>query len=266
MVSFPLLVKSLRDHLRGIIGWSLGVVVLVTIQLSVYPSIRESSADWNQIIDTFPDAIKQMLRMVDYGSEAGYLGAELMSFVVPFIFMGLGASWGSRMTTEDEEHGTADVLYSLPISRRSLLITRLGAGFVALLLTTAAFFLSVAIGTRLLDFSLGLRVYAAASLTLFLMGSFVMAVAAVMGASTGTRAMSLGVSMSVAVALFVAYSLAPLVNFFDVINPYNPVQWTLGSMPITTGFHWGYIGNVVTLVVMFVWASIVMLDRRDIHS
>ena len=63
-----------------------------------------------------------------------------------------------------------------------------------------------------------------------LLGFLMETIAAALGALTGKRNVALGISMSIAIALFVLYSLAPLVDFFDTINPVNPFQWTIGSI------------------------------------
>ena len=138
-----LFLKSLRDRRRGLIGWISGIVGLVAIQMAVYPTVRDSASDWGQATESFPEVMKEMFRITDYTSETGYLSTELLSFMVPFIFMGLGASWGSRLVAEDEEARTADVLFALPMSRRSILLTRASAAISALLMAATAFVVAV---------------------------------------------------------------------------------------------------------------------------
>lgn len=259
-----LYLKSLRDHWRSIVGWTLGVVVLVVVQLSVYPTVRSSSGDWSELVDTFPDVFKEVFRIQDYASEEGYLATELLSFVVPFLFMGLGASWGARVTTEDEESGTADILLALPVSRTAVILTRLAAALTPVGLMAAAFVTSLVVGTAILDFSIPVHRYIASGFVLASLGWLLACIATLLGSLTGRRGASLGLSMGAAVAAFVLYSLAPLVEVFDSILFLNPLQWTIGSSPLTEGPHWGYALLTLGLASLSAAFAVVVYRRRDI--
>lgn len=260
----PLFLKSLRDHARGIIGWTLGIMAIVVIQLSVYPTVRDSSAGWSKVTDSFPEAFKEIFRMTDYTSEAGYLSAELLSFVVPFIFIGMGCTWGARIATEDEEKGAADIALGLPISRSSYLITRMMSAFVVLLIAGSAFLVTLTIGARLLEMSISISRFVIASLCLTLLAILMLGIATALGALSGRRSVALGVSMSAAIAMFLAYSLAPLVDFLEPTTTFNPMQWTIGSQPLTQGLAVGYTVAIVVVSVVFFASSFRLFERRDI--
>ena len=260
----PLFVKSLRDHLRGIIGWTSGIIAIVIIQLGVYPTIRDSSAGWAAVADSFPDAFKEIFRMTDYTSEAGYLSTELLSFVVPFIFIGLGCSWGARLATEDEESSAADIALGLPISRSSYLVSRMASALCVVGTAGAAFFVTLIIGARLLEMSISLRRFAIASLTLTVLSILMLCLAVVLGSWSGRRSVALGISMATAIAMFIVYSLAPLVEFLDPTTAFNPFQWTIGSQPLTRGFDEAYTFWAVIVSAALFASSFSLFERRDI--
>lgn len=206
MILDALIINSLRDRWRSPLAWQTGLVALVTIQMSVYPTVRDTSSDWEGAVESFPEAFREILRLEDYTSPAGYLSTELLSFVAPFIFMTLGASWGARVTSEDEESGTADIVFSLPITRRGFLVSHWLTGMIVL-----------------------------------------------------------GATMVFLIAAFVFYSLAPLVGFFEAINPYNPLQWMLGARPLTSGVSIGYVVLLLALTTMGLVVSDAVFRRRDIR-
>lgn len=266
MFHSALLRKSLRDHVRGIVGWALGLVGIIVIQLSVYPTVRSSTEDWSKMTESFPEVFKKIFRMNDYTSEVGYLSTELLSFVIPFIFIGLGSSWGARLTSEEEESGTADILLSLPVSRRSVVFTRFMSATLVLVVVSAIMTVSLAVGGRLLDFSIALRYYLATAVVLFLLGWMSMALAAAVGALTGHRGVALGAALSTSLLAFVLYSLAPLVGFLDAINPGNPFQWTIGSAPLQSGVSAGYCTLALVVSLIGIIVTFVVFERRDIPS
>ncbi len=261
-----LLSKSMTDHLRGIVGWALGVAAIVVIQLSVYPTIRSSSSDWSSLIDAFPDAFKEIIRINDYTSETGYLTTELMSFVVPFIFIGLGCSWGARVTTEDEESGFADIAIALPISRASYLVSRFGASLTVMLITTTSFLTTTIIGARLLGMSISVSKFLAGGTCLFLLGTLAMSLASLIGSITGARASALGLSMAFAIGSFLVYSLAPLVDFLDATMPINMFDWTIGTTPLFDGFDWAKMMTTAAISMICALTTFYFFDKRNISG
>lgn len=264
MFHSALMRKSITDHFRGILGWMSGVVAIVVIQMSVYPTIRSSSEGWSTLTDAFPETFKKMFRMNDYTSEAGYLSTELMSFVVPFIFIGLGCTWGARITTEDEESGFADIAMALPISRFSYLISRFSAGVGVMATTTLGFLITALIGARMLDMSIAINKFLAGGTCLFLLGFLSMSLAAFIGSLSGSRATSLGVSMSIAIASFLVYSLAPLVDILDATMPVNFFQWTIGTSPLFNGFNTAKFLLTAGVASAFCLITFMIFDKRNI--
>jgi ABC-2 type transport system permease protein len=266
MILLPLFIKSLRDKVRSIFSWSLGIIAIVTLQLSVYPTIRDSATEMGNIAEAFPEAFQKMFRMQDYTSEVGYLSTELFSAALPLIFLAVAMSWGARLTTEEEDEGTADLLFTLPFSRFQYVTTRFVAALMVLLIISTSLFITLAIGTRLLDFSLALSTFFAGMWALFLLGIVFASGAAFIGAVSGRRSAALGTAITLAIGFFVLYSLAPLVSSIDATMPFNPLQWTIGTQPLMNGVDWGYSLIALGLSATFVAGTYIFFQRRDIKA
>jgi ABC-2 type transport system permease protein len=266
MIIQPLLVKSLTDHLRGTIAWAMGVVAIVAVQLSVYPSIRDSQKEVGNLADAFPEAFQKIFRMQDYTSEIGYLSTELFTATLPLIFIAIAVTWGSRLMTEEEDRGTADVFFALPITRHSYTATRFMTVAAVLVIVALALLLSLIIGTELLDFSVPLSSYVAGAWVNLMLGAVFATLAAAIGAWTGRRGVALGVSVTLAIGFFVLYSLAPLVDSIDATTPFNPLQWTIGTQPLSNGFDAGYSITVILVTTAFEVVTFLGFRRRDITS
>lgn len=266
MIRWPLVGAALRDHRRGMAGWTLGLVALVVVQLSVYPTIRDSSEGWSSLTEQFPEVFKEMFRIADYASESGYLSTELFSFVVPFMFAAIGATWGARLATEDEENGTADIVLSLPVERHEYLVSRLVAAVAALCLSGFGFVATLAVGARILDMSIAVSRFVVATVVLVFVGLVFMSFALVLGAWTGRKAIALGVTTGLVIATFIAYSLAPLVGWLDALGPFNPMQWTIGSQPLLDGFDWGYGWRSISMALAATAIAFPLWARRDISA
>ena len=265
-MSRALLLRVLRDRRRGLAGWATGIVALVAVQVSVYPTIRDSQQGWSDLTKQFPEAFQQIFRMNDYTSPAGYLTTELFAITLPLIFIAIGATWGARAAAEEEEQRTADLLMSLPVSRSSILLTRIAGVLLTLVMMAVLVVVSLATGTRAADMRIATVRIVHGAVALVLLGAVFAAFAVAVGCATGRRGASLAVSLTAALVMFVLYSLAPLVGAFGDILFLNPFQWTLGSQPLVHGLSAGY-----SLVSLVVTASLLLMgnrafDHRDIHT
>lgn len=261
-----LLLKTARDHWRSYCIWTFGLVAMVVLQLSVYPTVRSSAAGLATFLDNYPEALKQIFRMEDYTSGAGFLSTELFSMMLPLIFISIGASWGANATAQEEERRTADILLTLPISRERILSIKIITAVLAQVLLALVTVLTLAIGIRFVDLSLGLSKIIAGALTGALLGILFNAIAIFLGAAWGKRSIALGGAIGLAIAGFLFFSLAPLVNTFERITPINPFQWTLGSRPLFNGFDAGYTAVSLALSLVLYGASLVVFRRRDIQA
>lgn len=266
MILTPLLWKSLRDKVRSVSSWSLGIVAIVSLQLSVYPTIRDSATEMGNLADAFPEAIQKMFRMQDYTSEVGYLSTELFTAALPLIFLSVAMSWGARLTTEEEDERTADLLFTLPFSRSQYLMTRFIAVIMVLLIISVSLFATLVVGTRILNFSLALSTFLTGTWTLFLLGVLFASGAAFIGAVSGRRSAALGTAITLAIGFFVLYSLAPLVDAIDATMSFNPLQWTIGTQPLMNGVDWGYSCIALGLSAVFVAGTYFFFQRRDIKA
>jgi len=261
-----LFLKTWRDHWRGFAGWLIGLVAIVSVQLAVYPTIKKSSADLAAYMHNFPPAFQKIFRMQDYSSGAGYIATELLSFMIPFIFIAVGASWGANATALEEERGTSDFLLAMPVSRTHIVLSKLSAAVLAQILLAVVVGTSVIIGRRYVDLVANDSYIIASVLVCALLGLLFLGLALLIGVSTGNKTLALGGTIAVALASFLFYSLAPLVNTFDSILAANPFQWTLGSDPMHKGFDVWHILLTLGVTSVFYIASVAIYERRDLAA
>jgi ABC-2 type transport system permease protein len=261
-----LLVKTLRDRWKGLLGWSLGISAMVAIQLSVYPTVKKSAEGLSAFLENYPETLRQIFRMDDYTSGPGYLSTELFSFMMPLIFIAVGASWGSHATAIEEERGTADLLLTLPISRTRVLLTKMWAGLVSQIFLAFVLTSALLAGVGFVDLKIDASRVLAGALSLVLIGAMFHSLSMFLGALKAKKSIALGGSIAVALAGFLFYSLSPIVDTFDRLTPLNPFQWTLGSQPLTRGIDVGYTLISVALSLSFYALSVLFFRKRDISA
>ena len=262
----PLLLKTWRDRWRGLVAWTTGLILITAVELYVYPSIRDSGEGMEALVEGFPEPMQEIFRMTDYTSGAGFLNVEMFSIIVPLVFIAVGASWGAGATADEEEKGTADLLLTLPVSRTSVLVTKGTAAILVLVGLTIVLAATLIIGSDMVDLGVPYSNLVAACLMSGLLGVLYTAIGFCVGAVTGRRGVALGVAFTLAIAGFLLYSLAPMVDVFDTINPANPFQWAVGGDPLTNGVDVGYALLFLLVSVLLFAGAVLAFRRRDIRA
>ena len=87
--------KSLRDQRRAVIGWSIGIVLLVLLESAMWPSIR-NMPDLNEFLANYPESMRKLFNLESFGTGSGFINVELFSTMLPVLFIVFGIGRGAR--------------------------------------------------------------------------------------------------------------------------------------------------------------------------
>jgi ABC-2 type transport system permease protein len=177
----------------------------------------------------------------------------------------VGSSWGAAATAEDEENGTADLLLALPLSRFKIWISKNLALAGVLVTMGTIIYVVLRVGSLLVDMSIDSIPLLAGVVSCMFLGYFFSSLAGAIGAAMGRKSAALGVSIAVAISSFVFYSLAPLVDTFDAILPFNPFEWAIGGKPLVNGFIWIDLAKLVVFSAALNIVAVRLFMKRDIR-
>ena len=265
-MNFTLLLKTLRDRWRSSVAWAAGAVALSSIQLYIYPSVVSTGDVFDEFIKAFPKEFIAMFRIEDYTSGVGFLGTELFSMMIPLVFISVGSSWGASAAAEEEEKGTSEILYALPISRTRIIISKIVAAWAVMIAIGVVLVVVITIGSSMVDLDLKNVHLVAATTSCLALGIFFHGLAIMVGGLVGKRGAALGLAFAIGLVSFLIYSLAPLVDTFDAVLPFMPFEWAIGAKPLKTGFDlvgigWLLLGALIGYVI-----ALFAINRRDIDA
>ena len=258
--------RTLRSRRKSLLGWSLGLVGLIAITVAAYPSIANQEG-FSDIIDDYPEFVQEILGLgsgMSITEPAGYLNSQFFSNMLPLLFIIFLVSFGVRETATDERDGTLDLIAAHPIPRRRLMLER------ALAVLTAGTFLAVLsvltflISAPLAGMDISISALWGATVSVFLVGVLFGGLAFGIGAATGSRGIALGTASGVAVATFILWGLAPLIDAISSLERLSPFFWALAGDPILNGIQ---AGNALLLLgsgIVFIGLGIWRFERRDI--
>ena len=259
-------VKGLRDVRRSFLWWSLGLVSMTAMMVSVYPSVRDNRA-LSDLVDDYPDALKGFIGFggsVDYTSAPGYLGIELFSLTIPLLLLIAAIATGSNGIAGEEERGTLDMLLTLPVSRRQVVAAKIGALVVEAIGLATILWLSLAIGVHAVDMQIGVGYLAAATADAVLLALGFGLVALCLGAATGRRSVAIGVATAGAVAAYLVNSLAPLVSGLSSFRRATPFYYYSANDPLRHGLNASHALVLLALAIAASIGALIAIERRDI--
>ena len=258
--------RSLAERWRSLAAWTTGIVLISVMQLAVYPSVASTSREMATFVQSWPEALREAFGLADYTSGPGYLNAELFTFVVPLVLIGVAGSAGAAATAGEEERGTADLLLALPLRRAAVLAGKVLAMVAATVLVGAALAVTLLVGAPLADLSVSTGGVLAAVTASALLALAFGGVALLLGALTGHRGTALGVAMGLAIAAFLLQALAPLAEWLEPWQPVSPFHWAYADRPLAGGLDGAGAALLGLLAVVTVLAAGAVFTRRDVGT
>ncbi len=260
--------KTVRDSLRGLVWWGLGLATLVAFMVAAFPSIR-GNPSLNDLVQNYPEALKGFFEFggqFDYTSGAGYIGSELFSFMVPLLLLVAAIGVGARAIAGEEERGTLELLLANPVSRRRVVLEKLVALVVELVLLGLVLWLALVIGGPIVDLGISAWNAGAATIAAVLLALLFGCVALLVGAASGHRSRAIGVASALVVLSYFVNALAPLWGSLEPFQKISPYYWYAAGDPLRSGLDYRHLG--VLLVVTAVVAAIApfAFDRRDVST
>ncbi|MEO7870139.1 MAG: ABC transporter permease subunit [Candidatus Limnocylindria bacterium] len=256
--------KVLRDSWRGLLFWNLGIAALAFLTVGSYPAIRDNP-ELNQFMESLPEAVLALIGESDLVSPAGYLNSQLFGSIVPLLFLFYAVGAGAAAIAGEEETGTLDLLLANPVSRTRVLLEKAAAMLLGLVIIGFSLWVVTMAGALLVDMEIGAgrlaEVIVSAILFGFLMGSLALAV----GASAGSRGLSIGIAAAVGIAAYLVQSLAALVEFLEPVARISPFYFYYEADPLRNGIDPLHAGVLAGTSLVLVVLALIGFNRRDLR-
>jgi ABC-2 type transport system permease protein len=257
--------KWLWDARRGIVGWSLALVVVGCGYAAFWPTIN--NPDLLRALESYPKAVLEALNYRDFATPAGYLNATVYGMLVGLLLVVFGVATGTRLVAGDEEAGTLDLVLAHPVSRTSLALQRFAALVVTVVIMSAVLWVGIALlrgPARLEGITLG--DLAAMHVHVVAFGVLFGAIAFATGAATGSRTLALAVGAGTGILAYAASGLLPQVAGLAWVRGWSAFTWLNGSEPLRNGLDLGHLGLMLGLSAALVALGTAVFVRRDIGA
>jgi ABC-2 type transport system permease protein len=259
--------QALRERLRSLIWWALGVAALVLLTVAFYPSIRDDTAI-NEYVKDLPESLRGLFAggELDIASPAGYLNSQIYALMAPLVFLVFAVGAGAGAVAGEEERGTLDFLLAHPLRRRDYAVQR----FVALAALVAALSVVLLATTWLsslaVDLEIGFGRIVAATVSVGLLAVLFGTLALAAGSVRPGRARAIAVAAGVAVAAWLLDGLGQAVDFLEPWRRLSPYYQAIGRNPLREGALWSSWALLAAATAVLAAVAALGLERRDLRQ
>ncbi|MDQ2951055.1 MAG: ABC transporter permease subunit [Chloroflexota bacterium] len=255
--------KTLRDHRVAILGWGIGMGLVVVSPMATVSSLV-----------TTPQARAELVALAQtFAWNADPIAVDTVGGYATFkigIFMFLITVWpllaGSRMLRGEEERGAMDVLLSLPLRRVRLALEKLAAMWAALFVMGVLIGLVVAAGGQAFKADFGLGDALVFGLDLALLCAVIGGLALLISQFTQERGTAAGITAALLLLFVVLDMVHRIFPGTEWVSRFSPIYYYNLSKPLISTID---IGGLLVLLVLSVGlggVSVWLFMRRDIGA
>lgn len=253
--------KTMRDQRRGLMGWSIGTALTVVLMGAIWPSF--SDMDIDALLAEYPEAMKDVFNVTSMSTGAGYLNAELFSLMLPAMFIIFAVARGGRLIAGEEEEGTLDLITSLPVPRRTVLLEKGAALATELAILTVVLLASTLLSSLLFGMDVPPLHALNGAVAMFLIGLEFGLLALSIGAGSGRRGLAMGLTAALAGASYLLYLMAQLVDSIRGLRTLSPFYQAISAGPIGPNLP-PITGVMLAVGLVALAVSVPIFERRDL--
>lgn len=256
-----ILSRTLRDQRWQIVGFALGMAMMSSTTVWLWPSVRDTLQNFE-----LPPAIQALLgSKLDLATAAGYLSGRYFAWTIILVIV-YAVIAGTGAIAGEESAGTMDLLLAQPVSRRAAVLEKLVAlvaGTALIIAGGYAGFL-ISIPTVRIDISLIDLAIASANMLPIVLLFLTMSLWA--GAVAPNRGAAAGAMIAFATATYFLYTISNGVESLRWMRYTSPFYYYGAGLPLVYGIVWWHVGLLLGVATLFVVLALRTFERRDVSA
>lgn len=257
--------QTVRESRRSLLWWTLGILFFIGLEVGFYPSLRDSAAALQEVVDRAGAAIKLFAGNNDFASPEGFLYSRVFYLIVPMILIIYGVIAGSAAIAGEEGKRTLPLLLATPLSRSRAYLQRFVSILLTLLMLTIVAFLGLWIMALIVDLPIGIDKLIGTFTSLYLVSVLFASVALAVGAWRGTRGSAGAIAAVLAIGAYILNSLGTISQNLLEASKFSPFYQYIGYDPLRYGLQGDHAGILLGLIVIVVTIGWIGFRRRDLH-
>lgn len=230
---------------------------------ALWPPLKTTFAD---LSDSLPAAVDQLMGGVSLATPAGWMNAEMMTFIAPGFLIAIAIISGGRAIAGEEDGRTMGLVLSTSASRTTFLAAKTTAVVAHVLIVSVVMFFGLLLGNLIGDMGIGVGFLVAATVQMALLGLVFGAIALTVGVAGADRRRTTAISAGLAGLSLVLAVFLPLSESLKSLAKFNFWYPYSANVALVNGFDWGLAAVLVVCAVVISAVGFVIFPRRDLRG
>ena len=255
--------KTLRDYRIAIVGWGVGMGLLMYVVLAAFPSLVETAAARAALVSLAP-SFSWAAEPIAVDTAGGYATYKYGLVILVIAIWPLLV--GSRVLRGEEERGSLDVLLSLPRGRGPVALEKLAAVWTALLGMGLLIGLLTFVGGKSVSADFGLGDALLFGLNIALICGVFGSIALLISQFTQERRTAAGWTAGLLLVFVVLDMVHRVIPNTEWISRLSPVYYYNLSKPLVPGYgtNPGAMLALLALCILLSGAAVWLFTLRDV--
>jgi ABC-2 type transport system permease protein len=260
--------ETLRQTRRQMLYWGVGLSLLGFMIVAILPDV-DGLQQMTELLETLPPVL---LRAIGVGEDMTFIATpegwvtvgffSRMSLLIVFypVIMGL------RVTANEEDSGTMDVLLSLPVERWRVLVEKFAAYTVSSIVIVTLVYISLFVASRLSGIALNPARLAETTFNILPSMILILAFTMLVGTLVRSRRLALGIALAFVFGSFMLNTIGASAtgSAADQIRVVSFFRYLESTTVMQSGLVWSNILVLVVLALGMFGISLWAFERRDI--
>ena len=258
---------ELKAYRKSTMIWTVSLVLIIALFMSFYPAFAKDAENFEKIMEGYPEAIRSAI-----GFNLSNFFTILGFYCFPLSFITLcGAiqamNLGTSIVSKEVREKTADFLLTKPVTRTTVLTSKLLAALVSIVITNIIYLIVTIYMTfqvKTDDFSL--KIIILLSLTMFFIQLIFLAIGVVISVIVPKVKSVLSVSLTTVFAFY-------FLGMFSSTTGEEAKRYLSPFKYFDTAYiikHSSYEGSFLLvsalIIILAISASYFVYAKKDIHS
>jgi ABC-2 type transport system permease protein len=258
---------EVRAYRKATIVWTVSLIALVLFFMSLFPSFEKDAEQVNELLKTLPEALRNAVG-IEIGSFTSILGFYSYVFMYIALCGAIQAMMiGASILSKEVREKTVDFLLTKPVSRSTIIVSKLSAAFVSIAITSLTFILcAYFIASYVKTENFNEQAFFLLSFTLFFVQVMFLAIGVIASMLLPKLKSVLSLSLGVVFAFFFIGMFGSTVGEASVryITPFKYFD----SMYIikNSQYEWSYLIVGLVWIILALIASFFIYTKKDMNA
>lgn len=258
--------RELKANLKSMFFWSLSIIFLVFIWMIEYGSFA-NNPKMDQLINSMPQGMLEALGMgnIILSSLSGFISAIGLYL---YLLLGIhGVLLGSSIISKEERDRTAEYLFTLPISRKRVIGSKLVSAIINILILNIITLTTIILTSMQYEKDQGFYKFIfLLIITIFIVQLIFLSIGMLIASINKKYKKSANISMTILMITFLISSLINMVDTLDFLKYITPFKY----FDATSLLKEGKIEPVFIVLSIFIIGggiagTFIFYPKRDLH-